>query len=220
MTHTTGNRLQNDKSNRLLGSRARTITFLVSFALVFVTGFTMLLAGINARARGPVSPPAATPVPVETPVLTPTVHVSPAEGVPGALIVVTGEGWPPGEQISVHLEALSDGEIQMLVALPTVADDGGLTAPFLFPSDERLLGVLYVVVVVRSPSTGAEGMAVLRVAGMDQPDLPTPTATLPLTPTQPVRALACPIVVLLVLLALIWFVVRRVRRRKANQVSS
>jgi hypothetical protein len=178
MTHSTG-RLQG-----AFGSKSRWMLFLASFVLAFLGGLAVFLAGLNARARGPLATPTITVTPVPA---GPSVQISPAEGGPGTLVVVTGEGWQPGDDLTVHLEALSDGqETRVLVALPTVAEDGRLLAPFYFPSDDRLTGLPRVLVIVRSPATGDEAMAVLQVSEAEQTPVPTPTAT-PLSPaTEPV----------------------------------
>ena len=133
----------------------------------------MLLVGLNARAKNP----AVTPSVTNTPVVAPTVQVLPAEGGIGALIVITGEGWRSGDELSVHLVALSGNqEVRVLVALPTVAEDGRMLASFNFPSDERLIDLPYVVVAVQSPATGDEAMTMLRIVETGQTPLP-PTVT-------------------------------------------
>ncbi len=174
----------NKKSGQgILGIRFRWIVFLVAFTLVLLAGLMLLLAGLNARARGPV----ATPVVItEMPIPQPAVHISPVEGEPEMMITVTGEGWQPGEQVSIYLQSPSDGGARVFVAASTVEDDGSFTATFLFPPDPGLAGVPYVAVMIQSSLTGAEMMDVLIVKDTDQPPLPTPTATLQLTPAQPV----------------------------------
>jgi hypothetical protein len=179
MTHLTGK-----SRKRSLGPKSRWVLFLASLALAFLAGLIMLVAGLNARARGPVVTPAitATPVPAG-----PTVQVSPLEGGPGMFMVAVGEGWQPGDELSVYVEALSDDrETRVLVTLATVDEDGGLIAPFYFPSDERLIDLPQVVVAVRSPTTGDEAMTVLRVSEADQTPLPPPSATPAPTATEPV----------------------------------
>ncbi len=174
----------NKKSGQgILGIRFRWIVFLVAFTLVLLAGLMLLLAGLNARARGPV----ATPVVItEMPIPQPAVHISPVEGEPEMMITVTGEGWQPGEQVSIYLQSPSDGGARVFVAASTVEDDGSFTATFLFPPDPGLAGVPYVAVMIQSSLTGAEMMDMLIVKDTDQPPLPTPTATLQLTPAQPV----------------------------------
>ena len=166
-------------------TKSRWAICLVVLALMALGGFLTALAGLNARAREPV----ATPVATATPVPNPSVQLSPAEGRPGTLVLVTGEGWRPGDTVIVRLDAPSpsnDPGAQVPVAFATVTDEGHLTAPFIFPSDAPWASLPYVLVTAWSPATGNEVVAELRVPAADQTPAPTPTATPTLTPTQPV----------------------------------
>jgi len=153
------------------------MSIVVVLALVALSGFLMLLAGLSARARGPVATatPAVTAVPVS-----PSVQLSPAAAEPGTLVVVTGEGWQPGDDVSVRLDSPSGDQEAKPVAFATATEGGRLTAPFFFPSDAPWANWPYVLVTVWSPATGDEVVAVLQVLAA------APTATSPLTPTQPV----------------------------------
>jgi hypothetical protein len=179
MTRLTGK--QGNRALRVQGPRWRWMAVVV-LALVSLAGFLMLLAGLSARARGPAATatPAATTVPVS-----PSVQLSPAAAEPGTLVVVTGEGWRPGDRVSVRLDSPSGDREAKPVAFATATEGGRLTAPFFFPSDAPWATWPYVLVTVWSPATGDEVVAVLQVSSAAQTS-PTPTATTSVTPTQPV----------------------------------
>jgi len=167
------------RSKKSPSLRPRWLILVAMLALTLLAGSLAVLTSLNTRARGPLATPTATVIPTA---LSPSISVSPTEGSPGTLVVVAGEGWPPGEELSVYLNAPSgDQEAQVLVAFATVTEDGRITAPFFFPSDARLNGLSYVLLRVWSPTTGDEGLAILRV--LDGGHTPQPEPTITPTPT-------------------------------------
>ena len=118
MTHSTG------KLGGALGSKSRWMLFLASFALAFLGGLAIFLAGLNARARGPVATPTITVTPVPT---GPSVQISPMDGGLGALMIVTGEGWQPGDELLGLTRALLyAGAASVLVTLWEIDSEAAL----------------------------------------------------------------------------------------------
>ncbi|MGD2179454.1 MAG: hypothetical protein PVG71_16745, partial [Anaerolineae bacterium] len=146
-------------------------------ALVLVVLGLGVLTGLTVLARGPRPKPTAvpvtTPAPTPIPVLFPSIQVSPEEAEPGRLLIVTGDGWMPGDETSVHVIAPSGDE--RFVAGATVREDGSFVAAFFFPGDLVRPGVSSVLVRVSSATRGAEVVALLGVLA-EETASPTPTA--------------------------------------------
>jgi len=167
------------------GPASRWALIIAMFMLVVLVGILTALAvlDVRARARGPLPAPAITP----TPVPNPSIQLSPEEGEPGELITVTGRDWRQGDTVFVRLDGISLGsQTPEPLAFAVVRPEGHFTTSFVFPSDGPWTSLPYVLVSVRSPATGDEVLARLRVSGSAQALLPTPAVTVTLTPTQPV----------------------------------
>jgi len=157
--------------------------WLVPSALVVLGVVGVLLIGISTTA-GTVSP---------TPAPSPSAQLSSEEAGPGDIIVVTGTGWQPGDSVLVRLVGVLDGqEIEAGLAFVTVAENGDLTAPFIFPSEARWAGLTRVLVSVQSTTTGDEVFVPLRVSPTSQTPTLTPTVVY-LTPTLTLVATVTPI---------------------------
>jgi len=154
---------------------------LITFTLIVTAIVGASLLGFAVLA-GDIPAPVATP----TSAPMPSVQVSPAEGGPGTLITVTGEGWRPGDIVFLRLDDSSSGqEMQTPLASAMVTDEGNFTASFIFPSDAPWADLPLVQVRVWSPATGDEAFAVFQVSATDQTPAPAPTATATSEPVQP-----------------------------------
>jgi len=165
----------------LPGSKSQWVLLGITLVLMVAVGTLAALAmlDVQARARGPAQAPAITP----TSVPGPSIQLSPAEGEPGTLITVTGEGWRQRDTVFVRLDGLSpDQETQAPVAFAIVTQDGRFNTSFVLPADEAWNNQPDVPVTAWSPATGDEVAATFRVSAT--PPTPAPTATPTLTPTQ------------------------------------
>ena len=159
-------------------------------ALVLVVGVLGVLTGLTALARSPrpkpTPVPIATPAPTSIPALFPSIQVSPGEAEPGRLLVVTGDGWMPGDETYVHLIAPTGDE--RLVAKATVHKDGCFAAAFRFPGNLAEPGGSSVLVRASSATRGDEVVALLLVLAEETPSRmptaqPTPLASETPAPT-------------------------------------
>ncbi len=153
---------------------------LLAAAIVAALGGLAALAAFGVRARAPKPAPQPTLTATSTlPVALRSIAVSPQEGVePGELIVVTGEGWQPGDSVSVHLIAPSGEE--RFAAQATVGEDGQFVAPFFFVVERPWSDAASVSVRVSSSQSGYETTAVVLLAKATEPAEPAATPT-----TQP-----------------------------------
>ncbi len=158
-------------------SKRRLLLLLVSGAIVVALG---VLAAFGVRALAPRPRPVGTPTSMPLPV--PSILLSPQEVEPGELIVVTGEGWQVGDEVSVDVIAPSGD--QRYVPRATVAEDGSLTAAFFFPSESPWSGLSSATVRVSSAATGDGASAVVQVAGVVETPPPAPTATATSAPVE------------------------------------
>ncbi|MGD8997510.1 MAG: hypothetical protein PVH80_05330, partial [Anaerolineae bacterium] len=146
--------------------------------LVLVVGVLGVLTGLNVLARGPqpkpTSVPLATSTPTPVPVLFPSIRVSPQEATAGKLVIVTGKGWTPGDEASLHVVAPSGD--QWAVAQTTVDQDGAFVAAFLLPLELESSDTSSVVVRASSAATGHEMSTLLRVLAREETPSPLPTA--------------------------------------------
>jgi hypothetical protein len=161
--------------------------------LVLVVSVAAVLVGLSARAIGPKPGPlpVTTATATSTPVFVPSIHLSPEGQVePGGLVVVTGEAWQPGDEVSVHLVALNGDVWAFPPAI--VSEDGRLVAPFLFPSESPWSDESDVQVRVLSSLTGYEMSAVMRVVGAAETPSQTPTAAVTVLPPETATSTAVP----------------------------
>ncbi|MGD8969312.1 MAG: hypothetical protein PVI07_17550, partial [Anaerolineae bacterium] len=157
--------------------------------LVVGVGIAAVLVGLSARALGPKPGPVPviTSTPTSTAPLAPSIHLVPeAEVEPGRLVVVTGEGWQPGDEVTVHLVA-ANGDVWTF-SPAIVSGDGSLVAPFLFPSESPWADESDVLVRTSSSLTGYEISTVIHVVGAGE----TPSQTSTATPTEPATSTAVP----------------------------
>jgi hypothetical protein len=153
--------------------------------LVLVVGVLGVLTALTVLARGPqpkpTSTPPATAMPTPIPVLFPSLRVSPQEAAPGRLVIVTGEAWAPGDQVSCHVIAPSGD--QWLVAQATVDQDGAFVAPFVLPLELGSSELASVVLRASSAGTDHQMSTLLPVLASEGTPSPLPTA-------EPTRASA------------------------------
>jgi hypothetical protein len=154
--------------------------WLTTAALVIIGLIGLSMIGVSALGSS-VAP---------TQTRAPSAELSPEKAEPGGLVVVTGTNWQPGDDLSIVLVSLLDGqEIKAVVSHATVTSDGSFVAPFLFPSDEPWTLQSHVVVTVRSQAAGTEISMVLGVASTAQTSTPPPTTTV-IYPTSTITATA------------------------------
>jgi hypothetical protein len=117
----------------------------------------------------------------------PSLQLSPEGGVePGGLVVVTGDGWTPGDEVSADLVA-AHGEVWNLLPA-TVSEDGTFVAPFLFPSELPWSSEPGVIVRVTSLLTGYEQsitMPVVLSTATVSPTLTVTSTAQPIATTTP-----------------------------------
>lgn len=166
------------------GARKRRVLYLV-LGLSCIAVVLGAITALSARARAPrpvVSPePSAAITPTAPPGRAVSIGVSPRENVePGELIVLTGQGWGVGDEISVDLVAPS-GEMRF-VATTTVAPDGSFLVPFFYPLEAPWIRVASVSIRASAGSEGDQLSAVIRIAEVGETVVPGGTASPVSTP--------------------------------------
>ena len=107
------------------------------------------------------------------------IAISPAQGMAGSLITVTGTGWLPQEPVFVFLRSPNDPEGKGYSYAAAVAGDSGtFSAAFTFPNEARWLGASWADVIAQGIRSARQ--ATVRFALF----LPTPTNT-PLPTVRP-----------------------------------
>jgi hypothetical protein len=151
---------------------------LAALVLGVLTGLTVVARGPRPRPTPePINTPMATPIPL----LFPSIRVSPEEAKPGQLIIVIGEGWTAGDEISIHVIGPSGDE--WFTTLETVQKDGGFVAPFFLPADVDCPDGSSALVRASSRANGDEVLALLPLLAEETPS-PLPTAQPTLAPRE------------------------------------
>ena len=159
-----------------------------------------LLAGCWSPLDLIVKAESNTPTPAPTSGVTPepSILLTPNQGGPGTRIIVTGQGWKPGDTVYVDLEdpARTAGQ-QTAYAGAIVATDGSFALLMIFPSDQTWAGLPRVQITTWSSSTGRKASAQFTVgsAAAGTPGTPvsgggTVTATVSATANATVAATA------------------------------
>ena len=148
------------------------VAVLIAILVVIATPF-LALRLFAQRGNAP---------PTEIP--SPSIDVAPTEVSGGALIVVTGSNWQPGDVVFVRLDSTAPA-MQKAIASVTVGEDGTFVIPFLYPLEEEWIRLSSVVVTVQSPATGKQISQALSVIFVSPtPPAITPTITTTITPTE------------------------------------
>ena len=130
------------------------ILILGVFTLLAVAITGALLAQRSVEARDPATPAIVLNTPI--PRSGPTIRVSPARGGADTPITVTGEGWRPGDVVTVYLEAPPASQTEPLaVSMATVTDEGRFEASFTYPVDKVWLSQPGFLITAR----GSDGQA-------------------------------------------------------------
>ena len=156
----------------------------------------VVLAGCRSPLDLIVKAESNTPTPVVTPsvVPEPSILLTPNQGGPGTRIIVTGQGWKPGDTIYVDLEdpARSAGQ-QTAYAGAVVATDGSFALLMTFPSDEAFANLPVVQITAWSSSTGRKASAPFTVGGVAVGTPGTPVSgTVTVAPTVAATATPAP----------------------------
>jgi len=177
------------------GVRKRRVLYLV-LGLSCIAVILGVITALSVRARAPrpvVSPePSAAFTPTAPPGRAVSIAVSPQENVePGELIVLTGQGWGVGDEISVDLVAPS-GETRF-VATATVAPDGSFLVPFFYPLEAPWIRVASVSIRASAGSGGDQLSAVILIAEVGETVVPGGTASPVSTPILQPTATISPV---------------------------
>jgi hypothetical protein len=97
-------------------------------------------------------------------------------------VILTGEGWTPGDEASVHV--VDPAGDHWLVAQATVAPDGTFIAAFLLPPDLGLSDASSVGVTASSAATGHRVSTLLTVVAREETNTPPPTTDANPTPAE------------------------------------
>jgi uncharacterized protein YraI/single-stranded DNA-binding protein len=150
-----------------------------------------LLAGCQSPLNLIVKAESNTPTPAATAsvIPEPSILLTPNNGGPGTRIIVTGQGWNPGDTVYVDLEdpARTAGQ-QTAYAGAVVATDGSFALLMTFPSDQPFASLPRVQITAWSSSTGRKASAQFTVgsAAVGTPGTPvtaTANATVAVTGT-------------------------------------
>jgi hypothetical protein len=161
---------------------------------VAMVDIVLLMDALVELSAPPSTPVVASVTPMPPPDL--SIRLSPAEGGPGTVVMVTGAGWQPADTVRVYLDnPLDSQEPPIELATAIVTDARSFAASFTFPADAPWTGLPAALVIAKSSATGnqvATGFHVLPAAQTVTP-VPTPvssptwmpTAAVTPTPTQP-----------------------------------
>ncbi|MCB0180790.1 MAG: hypothetical protein KDI62_21345 [Anaerolineae bacterium] len=125
----------------------------------------------------------ATPTGQASPIVTPpapgsaSIALLPVQGDSGTLITITGQGWTPGDTVSVQVDdpTGTQGLVTLVTNVP-VAANGTFIASFLLPADTGWANLTTVRVTAASTTTATRTAAEFSVV---EPSRPTP----PISPT-------------------------------------
>jgi uncharacterized protein YraI len=163
---------------------------------VLLMGTLVALAGCSfpfdtiVRAGNDTPTPGLSPA---TPVASgPTILLTPTTGGPGTRIIVSGQGWKPGDTVYLDLEDPATAVTQQTAyAGAVVANDGSFALLMTFPTDATWASLPRVLVTAWSSSTGRKVSAAFNVstaAGATPGATVTgtvPTSTVPTAPAVP-----------------------------------
>ena len=170
----------------------RSRLLLVPGLLVLVLGMAGCVSPLEMIVNAADNTP--TPVVSPTPAEGPTILLTPATGGLGTRIIVSGQGWRPGDTVYLDLEdPASVTGPQTAYAGAVVTDDGSFALLMTFPDDERWANLPVVLVTAWSSGTGRKVSAEFTLSAnagtpgaIDTPDV-TQTPGAGSTPTlQPV----------------------------------
>lgn len=120
----------------------------------------------------------ATPTGQASPIVTPpapgsaSIALLPVQGDSGTLITITGQGWTPGDTVSVQVDdpTGTQGLVTLVTNVP-VAANGTFIASFLLPADTGWANLTTVRVTAASTTTATRTAAEFSVV---EPSRPTP----------------------------------------------
>ena len=155
------------------------ILILGVFTLLATMAVLTLLTQRVVEANNAATPALVLNTPI--PRFGPTIRISPSRGGPNTPVTITGEGWRPGDTVTVYLEAPSGVELEPLaMAMVTVTDEGRFESIFTYPTDKVWLS--QPGFLLQAYGTESQALAVFTVAPLDQtPSPPVIEATLVLT---------------------------------------
>lgn len=171
--------------------------FLALLALTVLCVIGFLVARIFVARPSPSLPPVAgltlSPFPSE-PGVNPTgsvgpqgpvrVTLDPGQGYIGTLVVVSGEGWWPGEPVFVLLRPPQEENGSEYAYAAAVASEGGaFRTAFTFPSEARWFGQEWAEVIARGTRSGLQTSARFFLVAPTATHTSTPYPTLPPTDT-------------------------------------
>lgn len=111
------------------------------------------------------------------PTVTPSVTVSPASAIPGAVVQVQGAGYPAGDRVDISATVtLSNGSRRTLATTATTNRNGQFAVPLQLPTD---VAPGAYTLVARSRSTGRAPTARLGVANLAPSVVAVPTTAAP-----------------------------------------
>lgn len=157
------------------------------WVVVFIGIVVLIFAGLsvstfmNAQARTAAATETTFALETVAAARVPLIHIAPTLGSAGTEVVVTGEEWNPGDDITIQLEEPKSGGLSLEVATVFAQFDGRFTATFKYPNDPDWLA-LKQVLVKASDSGNRNAVAEFGVL------LPTATHTL-IPPTKTAAAI-------------------------------
>jgi hypothetical protein len=112
---------------------------------------------------------------------TPYVVLDPTSALPGANVLVQGEGWTPGDRISIYLLGPGQTQLPDLAVTGATADaQGQFSVRITIPSHDGWQNPGAAAVYVRSQQSEVAAQSVLYVLALpDEETTPPPTLTLP-----------------------------------------
>ncbi|MCB0163558.1 MAG: hypothetical protein KDI79_04980 [Anaerolineae bacterium] len=123
-----------------------------------------------------------------TPIATPptgsaSIALLPVQGDSGTLITITGQGWTPGDTVSVQVDdpTGTQGLVTLVTNVP-VASNGAFIASFLLPANTGWANLTTVRVTAASTTTATRTAAEFSVVEPSQPTPPVSPTPIPLPP--------------------------------------
>jgi hypothetical protein len=141
------------------------ILLLGVFTLLALAIAGALLVQRGVEARNPATPAIVLNTPI--PRSGPTIQVSPTRGGADTPVTVTGEGWRPGDTVTIYLDAPSASQTESLaVSMVTVTDEGRFEASFTYPVDKVWLSQPGFLITART--SDGQASAVFTIASLVQ----------------------------------------------------